>query len=256
MRWRRSAISDQVSAISDQRSGASDQRLAIRAVTLFVACLTACGGSVAAPPLPQRFGPANPGQVRDWVVATRPTHSAKLKFSWSYIDPEERHKGKGSASIASPDSLRFDVAGPLNMGRSAAMVIGDAAIWTDGSDQISKIAPNYPLLWAMLGIARLPARGDDVAASEDERSQSWRYVNGADTVIYVRTIGSPATLMTVVQSAGKQVGRVVTQFDAAGKPARSTLMVPSHRSRVDITFTSDTSYASLPKDTWIAPRDQ
>ena len=62
----------------------------------------------------------------------------------------------GSARVAPPDSLRFDVAGPFGAGAAAAAVIGDQPLWAEPPDAVKKLVPNYPLMWAMFGIARQP----------------------------------------------------------------------------------------------------
>ena len=55
------------------------------------------------------------------------------------------------------DSLRFDFAGPLGAGRGAAFVVGDSLQWVQGEEGLQKLVPSYPLLWAIMGLPRLPA---------------------------------------------------------------------------------------------------
>ena len=77
--------------------------------------------------------------------------------------------GRGSARIAPPDSLRFDVAGPFGSGAASAAVVGERPLWAEPPDAIDKLVPNYPLMWAMFGVARLPADGADAARARGGR---------------------------------------------------------------------------------------
>ena len=43
------------------------------------------------------------------------------------------------ARLALPDSVRFDVVGPLGSGRAAAFVIGDSSIWADPEEDVKKL---------------------------------------------------------------------------------------------------------------------
>ena len=92
------------------------------------------------------------------VAATVPKDHRIHKFKWLFRDEKSSAGGRGSARIAPPDSMRFDVAGPSVRARRPAAVIGESPLWTEPPDAIKKLVPNYPLMWAMFGVARLPPR--------------------------------------------------------------------------------------------------
>ncbi len=52
--------------------------------------------------------------------------------------------------------MRFDVAGPFGSGAASAAVVGEQPLWAEPPDAIEKMVPNYPLMWGMFGVARLP----------------------------------------------------------------------------------------------------
>ena len=67
------------------------------------------------------------------------------RFKWLFQDERSSAGGRGSARIAPPDSLRFDVAGPFGSGAAAAAVVGDQPLWAEPPDAVKKLVPNYPL---------------------------------------------------------------------------------------------------------------
>jgi hypothetical protein len=135
------------------------------------------------------------------------------------------------------------------------MVVGDAQVWAIPEDQVDKLVPNYPILWAMLGRARMPSPGADLRALDDERLTAWRYASGADTVDYILTKAMPRQLIVDVRQAGERIGRVATTLDANGLPASSHLEVPSVPSRLRLTFYEALPLASRPPELWREPRD-
>lgn len=218
--------------------------------------LAGCGASRPGPVVPVALQPVSAAQVAGWVAATRPTDRQLLRFKWQFLDERDATAGgSGSAQIAIPDSLRFDYRGPLGAGRGAAAVLGDSALWAEPEDQVKKLVPNYPLLWAMLGVARSPSSRDSLTGLDDERITAWRYVNGVDTVDYARSKGAPVQLMADVREGRKRIGRVVTTFDAKGHPVQSRLDVPSGPVRLTLRFTMITTPQPFDPEIWHAPRD-
>ena len=216
----------------------------------------ACAGAMPGPVMPVALQPVTAAQLRGWVASTRPADRRLLRFKWQFLDERGATAGgSGSAQIAIPDSLRFDYRGPLGAGRGAAAVVRDSALWAEPEDQVKKLVPNYPLLWAMLGVAQAPGAQDMLSGFDDERLTAWRYVHGADTVDYARSKGSPGQLVADVREGGKRIGRVVTTFDAQGHPARSRLDVPSGPVRLNLTFTVVSTPKPFDPEIWRAPRD-
>ncbi len=217
--------------------------------------LVACGGTPGRI-APAGLAPVTEAQVTAWSAATHPEGNQELRFRFVFTDRRSAAaKGQGSASIAAQDSLRFDFRGPLGQGRGAAVVVRDSAIWAQPQDQVDKLVPSYPLLWAMLGRALPPVGGSDFRGLSDERVTAWRYILGADTVDYVRSRVGTQELRAEVRQGGKRLGVVITTFDANGHPIKSRLDIPSGPARLELNFTRVTKPTQFPADLWDAPRD-
>jgi hypothetical protein len=210
------------------------------------ACRSAPGALV-----PVGAAPVSREQVSQWVNATLPAEHRLHRFKWLFQDERSSAGGRGSARIAPPDSLRFDVAGPFGSGAAAAAVIGDQPLWAEPPDAVKKLVPNYPLMWAMFGVARLPENGDSLRGLSDGTVTAWRYAHAADTIDYVRTVGKNGKLTAEVRHAGKLVGRAETTLDADGAPLASRLLVPSVPAKLNLTFLS-TARAAFAPEIWTA----
>ena len=221
----------------------------------YLASVVAGCGSAPGPLVPVAAGAVSQEQVASWVRATRPADRRLLRFKWLFRDERSSAGGRGSARIAPPDSLRFDVAGPFGSNPAAAAVVGDSALWVQPEDAIKKMVPNYPLMWALLGVARMPDSGAALRGLSSGNTVAWQAAVGADTLEYVWTHGSPAKLVAEVRQAGKLVGRAETQVGADGSPQTSRLTVPSVPARLDLTFLSSARSAPFAPDTW-QPRQQ
>lgn len=213
-----------------------------------------CAGGAPAPVMPLGGQPATAGEALGWFDGIRAPSAVVHRFRWLYRDREQSAGGRGSARITPGDSLRFDVAGPLGSGRGAAFVVGDSARWAQPEEDVRKLVPNYPLLWAMMGVARLPARFTEVTKYEDGKLTAWRFTNGADTVEFARMAGPPIKLIADVREGGERVGRVETLFNVDGTPKSARLDVPRTPARLDITYGSSTKATGFPPDTWVPPQ--
>ena len=205
------------------------------------------------PVVPLDATPVDRQQVATWVSATVPQEKRLHRFKWLFQDERSSAGGRGSARIAPPDSLRFDVAGPFGSGAASAAVIGDRPLWAEPPDAVAKLVPNYPLLWAMFGVARLPGESDSLSGIVRGDITAWRYAGAADTVSYVRTAGKTGKLVAEVRHAGELVGRAETTLDGNGAPLASRLVVPSVPAKLALTFLS-TSRAEFAPDIWTARR--
>jgi hypothetical protein len=174
--------------------------------------------------------------------------SALHRFKWSFHDDQGSSGGRGSARIAVPDSLRVDVAGALGVGKTSAVVIGDSARWVDPEKSLRDLVPNYPLLWAIFGVAEQPDSGTELRGYQDHTRQAWEYVLGADTVTYSR---ESTRFIAEVRQAGKVIGRVEASFREDGTPIKSRLTVPSRAARLDVDFYSTTVAETFPPDIWL-----
>ena len=117
-------------------------------------------------------------------MATAPTGHQVTRFRWLFNNGEASVGGLGSARLAGPDSMRFDIAGPWGIGGAAAMVVGDEARWVQPPDIIARLIPSYPLMWAMFGVMRPPPPGARVRGTQQGGRTALEWVQGADTVRY------------------------------------------------------------------------
>lgn len=231
------------------------QRLGLdRPVLLAYLGLVGAGCRSAPEPLvPIGAQPVTEAQIAQWVAATIPSDRSLHRFKWLFQDERASAGGRGSARIATPDSLRFDVAGPFGSGAASAVVIGERAVWMEPPDAIAKLVPNYPLMWAMFGIARMPAEGADLRGLVTGSVTAWQYADASDTVEYARTTGNPGQFVAQVHRAGELIGRAETTLSPDGTPLKSRLTVPSAPARLDLTFLS-TTRASFAPDIWLPRR--
>lgn len=200
--------------------------------------------------VPESATPVSPEQVAQWVGSTIPAASQLHRFKWLFRDERASAGGRGSARVAPPDSLRFDVAGPFGSGAASAVVVGGRALWTEPPDAIAKMVPNYPLMWAMFGVARMPQDSAKLRGFTKGSTTAWQYAGASDTVEYARTVGNPVRLVAVVRENGTLVGRAETQLDPDGTPLKSRLTVPSAPAQLDLTFLS-TKQDSFASDIWL-----
>jgi hypothetical protein len=203
--------------------------------------------------VPAAAEPVTEAQVAQWVAATVPSDHRLHRFKWLFKDEQASAGGRGSARMAPPDSLRFDVAGPFGSGAASAVVVGDRAVWTEPPDAIAKMVPNYPLMWAMLGVARMPENGAQLRGLTDGTTTAWQYAAASDTTEYARTAGSPVRLVTVVRQNGKVIGRAEAELEPDGTPRKARLTVPSAPAQLDLTFLS-TKQATFAPDIWLPRR--
>jgi hypothetical protein len=192
-------------------------------------------------------------QVEAWVGMTTPKHGALQRFTWLYQDEQASKGGRGSARIAAPDSLRFDFAGSLGIGKGSAMVIGDSAVWVVPDRSVDELVPGIVLLWSVLGVARGPNSGARLTGMELSGRIAWRYADEADTVSYLRVAGDPVRFYAEVRRAGKTIGRTEMTARADGVPIKALLTAPTVPSKLEITFYASVPSPAFPPETWARP---
>ena len=222
-------------------------------LVVYLGLIGAACRSAPSPVLPAAAQPVSKDQAAEWIGRTVPPQSQLHRFKWLFVDERGSAGGRGSARVAPPDSLRFDAAGPFGSGAGSAVVVGQHAEWTDPPDAIAKLVPNYPLMWAMFGVATLPAEGLTVRGLSQDSLIVWQYAGPTDTVQYARTVGDPVRFFAEVRHAGELIGRVETTLKPDGAPIKARLTVPSAPAKLDLTFLSTTP-ATFAPDIWL-PRN-
>jgi len=219
----------------------------------YLACLAAGCRSEPGPLVPVGAQPVSTSEVATWVASTLPSDPQLYRFKWLFRDERGSAGGRGSARVAPPDSLRFDVAGPFGSGTASAVVIGDRALWTEPRDAIARLVPNYPLMWAMFGTARLPNPSAELRGLVHDSTTVWQYAGAEDTVAYVRTTGNPGRLIAQVRLRGKLVGQAETTLGPDGARLKARLTVPDPPAQLDLTFLSVARDTFAP-EIWLPPR--
>jgi len=221
-----------------------------------VATLTACSSALPGPEMPTPLAPTNPVLVAGWVDELRLPAASETRFDARFQEGSGAEASpKGAVVIAPPDSLRFDIRGPLGSAARAVFVVGDSAIWAEPEEEVTNLVPEYDLLWALVGQARPPKADDELFAQSTATTRAWQYVRGADTVNYLLTTGPKRSFLAEVHRAGDLIGRVFTTFDADGRLARAQLDVPSRPARLTLRFRNHRTPDSLPASLWIRPDD-
>jgi hypothetical protein len=220
----------------------------------FALGLVGCGRGMSSI-APSHLEPVSAERVASWVSETTPRQGVLYRFTWLYQDERASKGGRGSARIAAPDSLRFDFAGSLGIGKGSAMVVGDSAVWVVPDRSVDELVPGIALLWSLLGVARGPAEGARLTGLEERDRTAWQYAGGADTVTYVREAGSPVTLYAEVRRSGKIIGRSEVTSRADGTPVKAKLTAPEVPSKLEITFYASVPTPSFPSAIWARPAE-
>jgi hypothetical protein len=119
---------------------------------------------------------------------------------------------------------------------------------------VDGMIPAYPLLWAMIGIARMPSDSPALRGFSDGKQIAWQSVLNGDTVEYRRTAGTKPQFEALVRHRGKTIGRTVLTLSPEGRPLKARLTVPSPPAKLDLTFYLSAPTAHFPAETWVAPR--
>lgn len=218
--------------------------------------LTTAGCSLnrlSGPPMPTGLTPVSAEQVRGWAAESAIDSGKMVRIRWSFLEEGATAKGRGTAWLVPPDSLRFDFRGPLGTGAGAAVVVGDQEQWSEPEEEFRKLVPSFPLLWAILGSARPPESGAELAGVDDGRLVAWRSVVGTDTVEYVWVRAPLNELVADVRGPNGRIGRVHARFDAGGNLVSSRLDVPSRPARLDLEFYGHGRITEIPDSLWRRP---
>jgi hypothetical protein len=208
------------------------------------------------------LAPASRDSAVRWTQSTVPRAPRLIRFRWRYEDERVKYAGRGSVRIAPPDSLRFDYAGPFNLGSGAAVVIGDSVLWADPEKNVRSLVPAIPMLWAAFALVRPPAADAAVLGTEladsaaGERRMVWRFAQAEDTLDYVvtDTAGRQSTLEAEWRRRGKMVARSRARLDSLQRPANARIDFPEGPARFDLSVGVVDTAAVIPPAVWRSPR--
>jgi hypothetical protein len=204
------------------------------------------------------LAPASRDAAVAWTRSTLPRTPMLIRFRWHFQDERVKYAGRGTVRIAPPDSLRFDFAGPLNLGSGAAVIIGDSVAWADPEKNFRSLVPAVPMLWAAFTLVRPPAEGATVLRAElldslsHKRRVVWRFVQVEDTLDYVVTdsAGRESLLEAEWRRRGKMLARSRSRLDSLQHPAGARLDFPEGPARFELTVGVVDTAAVIPPDTW------
>lgn len=103
---------------------------------------------------------------RGLPTAELPRGHQRVTFRWEFSDGDAAVKGEGVARVAAPDSARLDFFVDNGLGGGYAVLIKDALTVPPGAEQVRRLLPPAPLLWAALGRLALPPAADTVARAD------------------------------------------------------------------------------------------
>jgi hypothetical protein len=167
---------------------------------LFTAIAAGCAPRVA----PLKGAPAPSRALPNIPLAGTHRH---VVFRWDYEENSILARGEGSIRASAPDSARVDLflAGGIPAGY--AILIGDS-LRGSSANQVRRVLPPPPMLWAALGRLVVPALPDTVI--------------NVDSTTLQADIGRPATwrvtikgnrLMQLARLSGGRIAEVVTRDD-------------------------------------------
>ena len=208
------------------------------------------------------LAPASRDSAVAWTRTTLPRTPTLIRFRWRYQDERVKYAGRGSTRIARPDSLRFDFAGPFNLGNGAAVVIGDSVAWADPEKNFRSLVPAIPMLWAAFAMVRPPANdarvlgGQLVDSVTHKRRVFWRFAQVEDTLDYVVTDsgGRESLLEAEWRRRGAVVARSRSQLDALRRPASARVDFPEAPARFELTVGVVDTAAIIPPNVWRSRR--
>lgn len=227
---------------------------------LYIAAAIALLGGCARSPAalaPTDLEVLPPERVAEWVRATLPPSPVRYDVKWKFHQEGSSVGGRGAVRLAPPDSVRLDLEGPLGLGASSAVIIGREVRWAEPERNFRDLLHTLPLLWAAVGIAIPPEPGATVAGRDGPGGNLWRYVTGADTLVFLSAAASDtaeARFESELREGGRLVGRASVGRNGANGLARTAeLTLPPLRARLELEFV-DAVHEAFPPDIWTRRR--
>jgi hypothetical protein len=211
--------------------------------------LTACVGRPA-PLVPEPLARVPAESVAAWTGLRGPTRPTLLRFQWRYRDDDVGVRGRVTARVAPPDSVRVDWGAPFGA-HGAAVVIGDSLMWADPKKDFPESPPPaVVLIWTALGVIRPPTATMTVYGGRDSTQTVWRYVEGRDTIDFRLSAAEPRVLESEWRRDRRLMVHGRTVLGPAGFPQSVRIDVPERPARFELTFVAVDTTATIPPELW------
>lgn len=143
------------------------------------------------------------------VIELAPGHR-RIVFRWDYEENSLIAKGEGAIRAAWPDSARVDLFLSSGVAVGRAVLIGNTITATN-QNQVSRVLPPPPMMWAALGRLAIPALPDTVVTVEGDvlhadigRPAAWRVtVRGTRLMQLARLSGGRIVEMITRDEGGR-----------------------------------------------------
>jgi len=222
-----------------------------RAAGAAVALAAAACGPPPAPPAPAgSFVPASPGEHAAAAARTLPPAREQLAIRWRYDDGDTPITGRGAVRLAPPDSLRLDVGVPI-VGRATLVLAGDS-VWSRPAGLVEQVLPNRSIVWAMLGVVRLPDAVTCVERSDASDHRLWR-VTAADGLTTTLELRGDTLLGATAARGGRAVGQLALTRDATGAVVRAVTVDLEHSVRFTMDVDQRSPGGPYPSEIWRRP---
>ncbi|MCZ6760688.1 MAG: hypothetical protein O7D29_09995 [Gemmatimonadetes bacterium] len=214
---------------------------------------TAACRSAAAPIAPEGLPPLSSAVAAAWVQEHVPGRPLRYELKWSYQTQRGRVRGRAVVLFVPPDSLRLNFQAPLRH-RGAAVVLGDRVMWSRPEELGEKLIPIATLLWAALGVPRLPPPRAAISGRSLLEERVWRYATGDTILTYVSAVRSPPTLRAQLTRAGRLIGTTyVALNDSSNLPRSSRTLFAETGALFVFSVEAIETPSSVDSDIWNEP---
>lgn len=203
---------------------------------------------------PPGLAPADgfaPASREDFAAAARrtaPTEPEVVRFGWRSDDGRVQLSGSGAARIAPPDSMRVDIAAALGLGRSTLILTGDSAM-ARPAELIAQVLPDRFVLWAALGVLRVPAGNISVERLQDGARTVWRVTDALARVTLFELRGE--LLVGGERDVnGRATMRLSLRRGPDGLVQGAQLLDLARKTRLDIAIQRREAPGAFPDEIW------
>lgn len=190
-----------------------------------------CRGTPASVVPAGNFTPISARELADLAARTALAGRELLGIRWRSESGTTSASGSGAVRIAPPDSLRIDITLRLGVGRAVLIFAGDS-VWAEPEALARLVLPDRLVLWAVLGVLRLPA----AASAEQLEDAGRRFVRWADEAGHLTVIELRGDTLVGGwrEGAGGPLGRLRLVRGADGTVVRAAVENYQRRSRFEV----------------------